>query len=122
MEARGAFSSLSGRRYISLATFRKNGARVLTPVWFAHSDRGTIFVMTRSDSGKMKRIRNRPQVELAPSNIRGRPLGPFVAGIARLAEDPRQAQQCIRSKYLLAQIPFLWSRNNIFLEIFPRSA
>lgn len=46
--------SIQGQKYISLTTFRKNGAAVHTPVWFGE-EAGKLYVMTRSDSGKYKR-------------------------------------------------------------------
>jgi len=54
-------SAIHGQKYISLTTFRKNGTPVATPVWFGE-DGDKLYVMTRSDLGKAKRIRNNPQV------------------------------------------------------------
>ena len=82
----GDFTHLRGRHYIDLVTFRKTGAGVHTPVWFAEAD-GRLYIFTRPDAGKMKRIRNNPRVEVAPSTMRGRPLGPHVAATARIASD-----------------------------------
>jgi uncharacterized protein len=45
---------IHGQKYISLATFRKSGVAVYTPVWFGEED-DELDVMTRSDSGKYKR-------------------------------------------------------------------
>ncbi len=113
----GAFDSLRGEKYVDLVTFRKTGAGVHTPVWFAEED-GRLYVMTRSDSGKFKRLRNNPQVEIAPCTMRGRRTGPALAARARPAEDQGRARQAIRRKYLLARFP-IWSRKNIYLELFP---
>jgi general stress protein 26 len=55
-------SEIKGQKYISLASFRKNGDPVHTPVWFGEKD-DKLYVMTRSDSGKYKRIRNNPDME-----------------------------------------------------------
>ena len=55
---------IQGQKYISLTTFRKTGAGVATTVWFGEQD-GKLYVMTRSDMGKTKRIRNNPQVRVA---------------------------------------------------------
>ncbi len=90
---------------------------VHTPVWFAESG-GCLYVMTRSDSGKMKRIRNNPRVEIAPSTMRGRRIGRPIAAVAKLAPDQEAARQSIRRKYLLARLP-IWSRKNIYLELTP---
>ena len=57
-------ASIQGQKYISLTTFRKTGIGVSTPVWFGEAD-GKLYVMTRSDMGKTKRIRNRSQVRVA---------------------------------------------------------
>jgi hypothetical protein len=111
------FVDLRGQRYISLATFRRNGQPVLTPVWFAE-DAGKLYVMTRSDSGKYKRLRN-PQVRVAPCTSRGRVTGPDTLGTARVLppEEEARAQQALARKYWLIRFPWLWSRKNLFLEI-----
>jgi PPOX class probable F420-dependent enzyme len=112
----GDFSHLRGRDYIDLVTFRKSGVGVHTPVWFAEKG-GRLYVMTRSDSGKIKRIRNNPRVEVAPCTMRGRPLGPAVPALARLADDQQAARAAVRRKYWMARIPWIWSSKNIYLEI-----
>ena len=52
---------IHGQKYACLISFRKNGTAVPTPVWFGEKDE-KLYVMTRSDSGKYKRIRNNPKV------------------------------------------------------------
>jgi PPOX class probable F420-dependent enzyme len=113
------FPALKGQKYLSLASFRKSGAAVLTPLWFAEQD-GRLYVMTRSDSGKMKRIRNHPRVRVAPCTMRGRVTGPWAEARARLLplEEPR-GRRLLEKKYLLMRIPWLWSRKNVFLELAP---
>jgi hypothetical protein len=65
---------LEGHRYIRLATFRRSGEAVFTPVWFALvGDRAYVF--TSANSGKAKRIRNNSRVIVTPSNFRGRSKG-----------------------------------------------
>src|SRR3981081_1457997 len=76
-------AAIHGQKYISLTTFRKNGQPVATPVWFGEED-DKLFVMTRSTSGKYKRIRNNPKVRVAPCTIRGIVTGPEFAAIARI--------------------------------------
>lgn len=109
---------ISGEKYISLATFRKNGAAVHTPVWFGEEN-GKLYVMTRSDSGKYKRIRNNPQVKIAACTMRGKITGPEFAARARLLpqQDWARARGTIKRKYWMARIPFLWSKQNVYLEI-----
>ena len=76
-------SEIHGQKYISLTTFRKSGAGVATPVWFGE-DNDKLYVMTRSDSGKYKRIRNNPRVTVAPCTIRGKVIGPQFEATARI--------------------------------------
>ena len=106
------------QKYISLTTFKKNGTAVATPVWFAQI-RDKLCVMSRSDSGKFKRIRNNPRVKLAPSTIRGKVTGPEFSGTVRILpeSDWSLARSAIRKKYWLARVPFLWSNQNAYLEI-----
>jgi PPOX class probable F420-dependent enzyme len=110
--------AVHGQKYISLATFRKNGTKIATPVWFGE-ERDKLYVMTRSDMGKTKRIRNNPQVTVAPCTIRGKVTGPEVPAIARLLppEEHAHARQTINRKYLLARLTSPWSKADAFLEI-----
>ena len=76
-------SAISGQKYISLTTFRKTGSPVRTPLWFAEAT-GKLYVMTRNDSWKYKRIRNNPKVLVAPCTMRGTVTGPDFEGTARI--------------------------------------
>lgn len=109
---------IHGQKYICLTTFRKNSAGVSTPVWFGE-DNGKLYVMTRSDSGKYKRLRNNPRVQIAPCTMRGKIKGPQFPATVRILppEQWAHAKQTIHRKYWLARVPFLWSKNNVYLEI-----
>jgi PPOX class probable F420-dependent enzyme len=109
---------IQGHKYISLTTFRKTDQAVPTPVWFGEAD-GKLYVMSRSDSGKSKRIRNNPQVRVAPCTMRGKITGPEFAAAARLlpSEGFPRARNTLRRKYWLMRISFLWSKENIYFEI-----
>jgi hypothetical protein len=109
---------IQGQKYISLMTFRKSGVAVPTPIWFGEED-DKIYVMTRSDSGKYKRIRNNPEVRVAPCSIRGKITGPEFGAIAHIlpADDWPRARKTIQKKYWLARIPFVWSKQNVYIEI-----
>jgi uncharacterized protein len=111
-------STIHGQKYISLGTFRKSGAKIATPVWFGE-DGDKLYVMTISKMGKMKRIRNNPQVTVAPCTIRGKVTGPEVAALARilLPEEQAHARQTINRKYLLARLTSPFSRADAFLEL-----
>jgi PPOX class probable F420-dependent enzyme len=110
--------AIRGQKYISLTTFRKNGAKIPTPVWFGE-DGDKLYVMTRSDMGKTKRIRNNPQVTVAPCTMRGKLIGPEFAASARILppEEHARARQAINRKYWAARLPLIWSRTDTYLEI-----
>ena len=116
-------SEIHGQRYVSLATFRKNGAAVHTPIWFAE-DNGKLYFMTNSKTGKFKRIRNNSKVKIAPCTMRGKITGPEFAATARIMkpEECERARQSINSKYWLARVPFLWRNTDAYLEITPATA
>jgi len=110
-------AEIRGQKYMLLTTFRKSGVGVPTPVWFGEG-RDKLYVMTRSDSGKYKRIRNNSRVQIAPCTIRGKVTGRQVEARARLLpeQDWGIAQQAIRRKYWLARLP-VWSKKNVYVEV-----
>jgi PPOX class probable F420-dependent enzyme len=111
-------AAIHNQKYMSLTTFRKNGMPVPTPIWFGE-DADKLYVMTRSDMGKMKRLRNNQQVRVAPCTIRGRVTGPESAARARILppEEHARARQTINRKYWLARLPWVWRRTDSYIEI-----
>ncbi|MET9349266.1 PPOX class F420-dependent oxidoreductase [Streptomyces termitum] len=89
-------------RYVSLTTFRRDGTGVATPVWYAMED-GKVYVWTRTDSWKVKRLRNDPRVELAVCDVRGNVAegAARVPGTARLVtgEELRRVRALLSRKY-----------------------
>ena len=80
---------LKEARFLLLVTFRQNGEGVPTPVWFGEEgDR--LYMRTLAGSPKTRRIRARSEVEVAPCEGDGRPLGERVPGRARMM-DPDEA-------------------------------
>ena len=96
----GTFPELAGYEYINLTTFRKNGVAVATPVWFAQIQ-DTLFIFTINNSGKVKRIRNNPQVQVAPCTSNGKPLGSTINARARIMsiDEEFTALMPLRHKY-----------------------
>lgn len=72
---------LSGK-YINLETYRKSGQAVATPVWFT-VDGDSIFVVTRIETGKVKRLRNNASVRVMMCGARGEPKSEWAKGRAR---------------------------------------
>src|SRR5881275_2612361 len=97
-------AAIHNQKYISLTTFRKTGVGVATPVWFGEED-GKLYVMTRSDMGKAKRIRNNPHIKVAPCTIRGKVTGPEFPATALILplEEHSRARQTINRKYWMAR-------------------
>lgn len=110
--------AIQGQNYISLTTFKKDGTGVATPVWFGEQD-STLYVMTRTDMWKTKRVRNNPQVRVSPCTIRGKVTGPQFAATARLLppEEHARARKTITRKYWMAWLSSPFSRADAFIEI-----
>jgi PPOX class probable F420-dependent enzyme len=99
------FLSMGRQKYISLTTFRRTGAAVATPVWFARLEE-TVYVYSAATAGKVKRIRNNSQVQLAVCTMRGRVKSPTISGVARIVTDPQeqaQAKAALDAKYWMAR-------------------
>jgi len=121
------FDTLAGHRYVRLSTFRKSGEPVPTPVWFARVGEN-LYVTTGRNTGKAKRIRNNPDVALAPSDFRGRPKGRDLRAVARLTDEQKGgvADRALRGKYGWQYRVFEFvegllgsAENLIFLELRP---
>jgi PPOX class probable F420-dependent enzyme len=86
MSSTDPITALSQYHYIKLETFKRNGVGVATPVWFTVDGR-KISVITRSQTGKVKRLRNNPNVRIAPCGMRGQLKGQWYDGKAFLANQ-----------------------------------
>ena len=104
-----SFAALDRNPFIALTTYRKNGTPVMTPVWFVKQDR-KLFIWTAVDSGKAKRLKNNPCVQLGPSNHSGKLLGAIETGRARfVAKEKYPAlDQAFRAKYGWQVTLFAW--------------
>ncbi len=119
------FAVLHGQNYISLTTFRKNGAAVPTPVWFAQEG-DKLVMLTFEKAGKVKRLRNNNMVEVAPCDMRGNIKGDKVTAKARFlsSEEGKKANQLLSRKYgiqkrLFGLMNIFSKQQPIFLEITP---
>jgi PPOX class probable F420-dependent enzyme len=88
------------QQYLNLETYRKTGVPVATPVWFAEAH-GTFYIYTLAHAGKVKRIRNNPQVRIVPRDARGHPTGEWVDATARIldAHGAARGHQLLNQKY-----------------------
>lgn len=82
----GYFRPLAVSKYCLLTTYKRDGTPVATPVNVVVNGDGAYF-RTWNTSGKAKRLRHTPQVELRPCGPRGKPKGDArVAAVASLLE------------------------------------
>jgi len=107
-------SILSGHAYINLETYRRNGQPVATPVWFTIDDGNKmIYIVTRTETGKVNRLRNNSKVRIVPCGMRGQPKGEWLNGKATFAtaEQLEIALKQRNKKYgLKARLSGLFSR------------
>ena len=97
------FERFTRQKTVALTTFRRDGKGVSTPINIV-VDGDHAYFRTPHVTGKAKRLRNNPDVELAPSTLRGTPTGPRMRARARLlseSETPR-IRRALARKY-----PFL---------------
>jgi len=93
---------LGRETYVNLATFRRSGAAVRTPVWIAPDradGRERLVVYTNARSGKVKRLRNDGRVRLAAYSARGRVHGDWLEARARVLEDPRERDRALEALF-----------------------
>jgi uncharacterized protein len=111
-------SEIHSQRYIDLATFRKSGVAVHTPVWFAE-DSSKLYFMTNGKMAKVKRILNNGKVSITPCTMRGKITGPEFPASARVLprEEFARVREMIRRKYWLARLPFIWRNTDTAVEI-----
>ena len=80
-------------KYINLETYKKNGQPISTPVWFVIEGKN-FFVITKSSTGKIKRLRNNPNIRISPCDFRGKVKGKWLNGLATL-KTPDEYPQII---------------------------
>ena len=93
--------SFETAKYLTLGTFRKTGARVDTPVWFAE-DGGGFYVLSNNQAGKVKRIRNSGNCQIAPCTMLGSPTGAWQDSTAFIIDDAdeiQRAHKALKKKY-----------------------
>jgi uncharacterized protein len=87
-----------------LTTYRRDGAPVGTAVNIA-VEGDHAFVRSWETAGKMKRMRNNPEVEIAPSTMSGKPTGPAIRARVRMLSgaESKDAGRLIARKHPILQ-------------------
>lgn len=94
-------TAFNNAEYLNLGTFRKTGARVDTPVWFAEHD-GGFYVLSNNQAGKVKRLKNSSRCQIAPCTMTGKLTGKWhdsEAVILTAPADIQLAHQVLLNKY-----------------------
>lgn len=106
----------ANQKYLNLESYRKTGAAVATPVWFAQQrDEGgdELYIYSLAEAGKVKRVRNNPRVRVMPCDFRGGSKGEWVEATARIIDgaEADKAQRLLDKKYgLMKRIGNIYSR------------
>ncbi|MEI7845256.1 MAG: PPOX class F420-dependent oxidoreductase [Chloroflexota bacterium] len=82
------------QEFLSLETFRKNGIGVKTAIWFVQEG-DMLYLWTRGDSGKVKRIRNNARVNIAQCNRFGEVTGEWTEAQASVDDSDAAVQHVV---------------------------
>lgn len=95
-------------KYVRLVSFKRDGTPVATPLWFV-ADGDRLLAITDARSAKVKRIRRRPEVTVAPCRASGRPTGEPIAARAEILppSEVEPAQRLMARKYRLDRVLIL---------------
>jgi hypothetical protein len=124
------FDEYRKQRTVLLTTRKRDGAAVSTPVNIALGPDGRAYFRTWSATGKAKRLRNFPQVWIAPCTARGKATGPQRQATAVLLSGPEatKAARAIAAKYpvlqglLVPAIHRLTNKTTVHYELLPPDA
>lgn len=114
--------ALEDEKYVSFTTFKRDGTAVASPVWIVALEDGRYGFWTASTSGKAKRLKNNPRVQMQPCDNRGRVKSGSATtdGTALLTTGPEATtvQTKIKAKYgfMVKVTKFLRSLNNLILR------
>jgi uncharacterized protein len=121
-----ALEPFVGQNTVLLTTYRRDGTGVGTPVHIA-VDGDRAYIRTWDTAWKLKRIRNNPEVEVAPSTVGGRPTGPAIRARARVlgGAESKYAAEMLARKYpilhgvLIPRLHRLRGNRTMHIELTP---
>src|ERR1700724_2527956 len=96
-------SELDRAKYISLTTFKRDGAAVSTPVWITGTEGRYVFT-TGDKAWKTKRLLRNPSIEVRVCDIRGlvKPQATIHTGTGQVSSsiaDVAAAERALSAKY-----------------------
>ena len=121
-----AVDRFADTRTVLLTTYRRDGSPVGTPVNVV-VENGRALIRTWDTAGKLKRMRNDPEVEIAPSTFRGKVTGPAMRARARVLSGAQseRARKLLGRKYpflqgfLVPLIHRLQHQKTVHIELMP---
>jgi len=124
------FDDYRKQRTVLLTTRKRDGTTVSTPIHIALGPDGRAYFRTWSSAGKAKRMRNFPQVWIAPCTTRGKPTGRQRQATALLLTGPDAvaAAGALAAKYRVLQgvlvpaVHRLTSKTTVHYELVPPDA
>ena len=87
---------LKNQEYCLLATFRKSGQAVASPLWFVLEGEAA-YMTTRGKSWKVKRLSRNPRVTITWCNSGGNKHGKPQPAKATLVEDRDEFERAVKS-------------------------
>ncbi|MBC8515920.1 MAG: PPOX class F420-dependent oxidoreductase [Nitrosopumilus sp.] len=87
---------IKSEKYISVETYKKDGTSVKTPVWFTIKD-NLVYVVTRDQTGKVKRLKNNLNVKIATCNIKGKIKGKWDSGTVEIL-DEQETKEAVKRR------------------------
>ncbi len=114
-------------KYINVETYRRSGEGVRTPVWFVESG-GVYYILTRGDSGKVKRLRHNQAMKIAPCKMNGEVTGSWFEAEGSFVESEetlKAVKGLFDEKYgAISRITNLFSRmqrkKRVFIKVSPK--
>jgi uncharacterized protein len=118
-----------GQWAVLLTTYKRDGTPVGTAVNIA-VEGDLAYFRTWDTAWKLRRIRNNPEVQLAPSTARGKPTAPAIEARARVLEGEGSARagKLLASKYpalhglLVPLVHRLRGNKTMHVELSPEEA
>jgi PPOX class probable F420-dependent enzyme len=92
-------TSIAQHAYLSLATKKRDGQWIWTPIWFAQVASGALVGFSAGEAGKVKRLRNFSDIQVKPCTASGKPLGDAAPGAARLTTDANECAEAYQALY-----------------------
>lgn len=98
-DAAARLLAMGDEKFVRLTTFRRTGEPVHTAVWIAR-DGERLLVTTGADSGKIKRLKHSPRVELTPCDRSGTVVTGAAAATGAGLVDPSPATRSVLNKVM----------------------